>query len=238
MKDEIFTQEPNKKFEFDEVVASVFDDMLSRSVPFYDEVQKMIISIILENEADDKRVVDLGSSTARFLIDLHSQMRTKMELCGLDNSEAMLSQARAKCKAYGAKIELKNSDIVTSDFGSSDFVVANYTLQFIRPMQRNILVKKIYQSLTKNGLFLFSEKIVFTDKKLDKTMIDIYHNRKKAHGYSDYEISKKREALENVLVPYTIRENIQMCKEAGFEKVDTIFQWANFATFLAQKARD
>lgn len=236
MKDNIFTQELSKQFEFDDVVASVFDDMLSRSVPFYDEVQKLIISIILNHETSGKRVLDLGSSTAKFLLDLHALGAREMELWGIDNSEAMLSQARAKCKAYGANIELKYGDIITYDFGKNDYIVSNYTLQFIRPLQRVSLVKKIHQSLKTNGIFLFSEKIVFDDKRLDKLMIDIYYNRKKSHGYSDYEIAKKREALENVLVPYTISENIQMCKEAGFQKIDTIFQWANFATFLAQKS--
>jgi hypothetical protein len=55
MKDKVFSREIEKKFEFDEAVASVFDDMLSRSVPFYDEVRRLIISLILADEADGKR---------------------------------------------------------------------------------------------------------------------------------------------------------------------------------------
>ncbi len=235
MKDKVFEIEPQKQFEFDESVASVFDDMLGRSVPFYDEVQKLAISLILKQQDNDKKVLDLGSSTAKFLIDLHCQMSTNMTLKGIDNSEAMLVQAKAKCKAYGVNIELKYGDILTCDFGIQDFIIANYTLQFIRPIQRVALVKKIYDSLENGGVFLFSEKVVFDDKKLDKLMIDIYHDHKKAQGYSAYEITKKREALENVLVPYTINENIQMCKEAGFDKINTVFQWANFVTLIAQK---
>jgi len=235
-KDNVFAQELEKQFEFDESVATVFDDMLSRSVPFYDEVQKLIISLILKQQDDNKKVLDLGSSTAKFLIDLHCQMSKKMTLKGIDNSEAMLVQARAKCKAYGVNIELEYGDIITCEFGIQDFIVANYTLQFIRPIQRVSLVKKIYDSLENGGVFLFSEKVVFDEKKLDKIMIDIYYDHKKAQGYSTYEIAKKREALENVLVPYTISENIQMCKEAGFSKINTVFQWANFVTFIAYKS--
>jgi tRNA (cmo5U34)-methyltransferase len=236
MKDKVFEVEPQKQFEFDESVASVFDDMLGRSVPFYDEVQKLVISLILKQQSEGKKVLDLGSSTAKFLIDLHCQMSMNMTLKGIDNSEAMLVQAKAKCKAYDVNIELEYGDILTCDFGIQDFIVANYTLQFIRPIQRVGLVKKIYDSLESGGLFLFSEKVVFDDKKLDKLMIDIYYDHKKAQGYSAYEITKKREALENVLVPYTISENIQMCKEAGFDKINTVFQWANFVTFIAQKS--
>jgi len=222
-QDKVFKQPIEKMFEFDEAVASVFDDMLSRSVPFYDEVRKLIISLILAEQADGKKVLDLGSSTAKFLLDLHSKMDTKMQLKGLDNSQAMLDRAEQKCHAFGADITLEFADMLTYKYENEDVVVSNYTLQFIRPMQRLELVKKIYDGMNEDGVFIFSEKVVFDDKRLDKQMIDTY------------EIAQKREALENVLIPFTIEENIQMCKDAGFKSIDTVFQWANFVTFVVKK---
>jgi len=235
MKDKVFSQKIEKKFEFDEAVASVFDDMLSRSVPFYDEVRKLIISLIVAEEAEGKKVLDLGSSTAKFLLELSGKMQTDMQLKGIDNSAAMLDRARQKCQAFGAEIELELADMLSYDYHNEDIVVANYTLQFIRPMQRTQLIRKICDGMQEEGRFIFSEKVVFEDKKLDKQMIDIYYAYKKTQGYSEYEIAQKREALENVLIPFTIEENIQMCKDAGYRQVDTLFQWANFVTFVAKK---
>jgi len=235
MKDKVFEKPIEKKFEFDQAVASVFDDMLSRSVPFYDEVRSLVISLILAEQQEGRIILDLGSSTAKFLLDLHSKMEVKMHLKGIDNSPAMLERAEQKCRAFGAAIELELADMLTYDYRNEDIVVANYTLQFIRPMQRIELIQRLYDGLKEEGMFIFSEKVVFEDKRLDKEMIDIYYNYKKRQGYSDYEIAQKREALENVLIPFTIEENIRMCKEAGFSRVDTIFQWANFVTFVAKK---
>jgi tRNA (cmo5U34)-methyltransferase len=235
MKDKVFEQPIAKKFEFDEAVASVFDDMLSRSVPFYDEVRKLIISVILVDQTEGKKVLDLGSSTAKFLLDLHNKMSVKMQLRGIDNSHAMLKRAKQKCQAFGADIELLYADMLEYNYQNEDIVVANYTLQFIRPMQRTTLIKKIYDGMSDDALFIFSEKVVFEDKKLDKELIDIYYNYKKSQGYSEYEIAQKRESLENVLIPFTIEENIQMCRDAGFKEVNTLFQWANFVTFIAKK---
>ncbi len=235
MQDKVFTQKISKKFEFDEAVASVFDDMLSRSVPFYDEVRKLVISLILAEQKEGMRVLDLGSSTAKFLLDLHSKKSVDMSLKGLDNSQAMIDRAMQKCQAFGADIELELADMLTYTYAQEDVIVANYTLQFIRPMQRLELIKRLYRGLNDNGVFIFSEKVVFEDKVLDKQMIDIYYAYKKEQGYSEYEIAQKREALENVLIPFTIEENIQMCKEAGFKTVHTLFQWANFVTFVAKK---
>jgi len=234
-KDKVFTEKISKKFEFDEAVASVFDDMLSRSVPFYDEVRKLIISLILAEQKEGMKVLDLGSSTAKFLLDLHSKMDVKMQLKGLDNSQAMLDRAEQKCQAFGANIELELADMLSYDYKDENVIVANYTLQFIRPMQRLELMKKIYDGLNDEGMFIFSEKVVFEDKVLDKQMIDIYYDYKKEQGYSEYEIAQKREALENVLIPFTIKENIQMCKDAGFKNIETVFQWANFVTFIVKK---
>jgi len=234
-QDKVFNKPIEKKFEFDEAVASVFDDMLSRSVPFYDEVRKLVIALILTEQKEGLKVLDLGSSTAKFLLDLYSKMEVKMQLKGLDNSQAMLDRAEQKCQAFGAKIDLELADMLNYDYQEEDIIVANYTLQFIRPMQRMELVKKIYEGLKDDGVFIFSEKVVFKDKKLDKDLIDIYYDYKKEQGYSDYEIAQKREALENVLIPFTIEENIQMCKEAGFKNIDTVFQWSNFVTFVSRK---
>jgi len=235
MKDKVFNKPIEKKFEFDEAVASVFDDMLSRSVPFYDEVRKLVISLILSEQKEGLKILDLGSSTAKFLLDLHSKMDVTMQLKGLDNSQAMLDRAEQKCQAFGANIELEFADMLRYEYDQEDVIVANYTLQFIRPMQRVELIKKLYDGLSDDGIFIFSEKVVFKDKKLDKEMIDIYYDYKKEQGYSEYEIAQKREALENVLIPFTIEENIQMCKDAGFKSVDTIFQWSNFVTFVSRK---
>ncbi len=234
-KDEVFSTPIAKKFEFDEAVASVFDDMLSRSVPFYDEVRSLVVSLILAEQKEGMRVLDLGASTAKFLLDLHSKASVPMRLTGIDNSPAMLERAKQKAQAFGADISLELADMLTYDYEQEEIIVANYTLQFIRPMQRIELIKKLYNGLCKGGMFIFSEKVVFDDKRLDKQMIDIYYDYKKAQGYSEYEIAQKREALENVLIPFTIKENIRMCKDAGFTSVDTIFQWANFVTFVAKK---
>jgi len=235
MKDTVFKQAIEKKFEFDEAVASVFDDMLSRSVPFYDEVRKLVIMLILAEQEEGKKVLDLGSSTAKFLLDLNSKMCVKMKLKGIDNSQAMLDRAMQKCQAFGAEIELEYADMLEYDYHKENIIVSNYTLQFIRPMQRIELIQKIYDGLEEGGIFIFSEKIVFEEKKLDKQMIDIYYNYKKEQGYSEYEIAQKREALENVLIPFTIEENKEMCYKAGFKQIETVFQWANFTTFVAKK---
>ncbi len=235
MNDKVFTKPIKKQFEFDEEVAAVFDDMLERSVPFYKESQKITEFFALKNLKEDGILYDLGCSTASMLLNIHRSLDLNAALIGLDNSEAMLAQAKRKCEAYGAKIDVLNADILEYEYKEADVFISNYTLQFIRPLVREELVKKIASSLKKEGVFIFSEKVISHHSKLNKELIECYYDFKKEQGYSEYEIVQKREALENILVPYSEEENIKMALNCGFSHCEVVFRWANFATFIAIK---
>ncbi len=229
--DEIFQKELKQKFSFNDEVAAVFDDMASRSIPYYRDNINLIAQILKSKKIDS--LCDIGCSTGNLLLEL-SQNLSGVSLVGIDNSPSMLDIARSKAKAYGAKIEFIEMDILDFNF-NFDVIISNYTLQFIRPINRECLLSKICTSLPKNGIFILSEKLVSHNKWLDKELIDIYHNFKRDQGYSNMEISKKREALENILIPYTQEENIALLKKVGFNSVEMIFRFANFATFIAIK---
>ncbi len=234
MKDNIFNKPIKKQFEFDEEVANVFDDMLERSVPFYKENLNLQINILKNLLQENDTVIDLGSSTGTFLIEL-SKKNNKLNLIGIDNSPAMIEKAKQKAKAFGSNVKFIETDFLEYKFNNPKAVIANYTIQFVRPLKREKLIQKIYNSLKQDGIFLMSEKLITENKKLNKIMIDLYYNYKKEKGYSEYEIARKREALENVLIPYSMNENIEMLKNAGFKDIDIIFRWNNFATFIAFK---
>ncbi len=235
MIDKVFNKSITKQFEFDEEVASVFDDMLNRSVPFYKEMQRLSINFACNYLDENDKVYDLGCSTASTLIELSHHCKHQLKLIGIDNSEAMLNRATKKAKAFGVEIELINADLHDVNYDDAKLILSNYTLQFIRPLQREKLVKKIYDSLQEKGIFIFSEKVISSDSTLNKQSIDEYYEFKKTQGYSEFEISQKREALENVLIPYTEEENKKMILDAGFSHCETIFKWVNFATFIAIK---
>lgn len=235
MNDKVFTKPIKKQFEFDEEVAAVFDDMLSRSVPFYKESQNITEFFVNKYLKEDGLVYDLGCSTATLLININRKIEVKAKLVGLDNSTAMLERARKKCEAFDADVELEFADILNYEYKKADVFISNYTLQFIRPLVRDQLVKKIADATKEGGVFIFSEKVISHHSKLNKELIECYYDFKKSQGYSEYEIMQKREALENVLIPYSEDENIKMALNSGFSHCEVVFRWANFATFIAIK---
>ncbi|MGE4295621.1 MAG: carboxy-S-adenosyl-L-methionine synthase CmoA [Campylobacterales bacterium] len=230
-----FLKPQDKQFEFDASVAPIFDDMLARSVPLYQEGIELASDLMARWVDPGKQVVDLGCSTGTLLLKLHKKSGGKLKLTGIDSAEAMIAQARNKAIAFGAEVAFECKDVADLTYQDLGAVSASYLLQFIRPPKRHALVEKIARWLEPGGLFVFSEKLACPHKKLDKIMIDRYLDYKRERGYSDYEIARKREALENVLIPYSEAENREQALAAGFSHVECVLRWNNFATFVAVK---
>lgn len=234
MKDELFKQVQKKQFEFDKNVASVFDDMINRSVPFYKENLELCANLLCKFAPKEAVICDLGCASANFLLFI-AGLRKDFQLYGVDNSACMLELAQSKSEAFGLKITFFQKALENFEFFRSDIFVANYTLQFIRPPKRQSIVDRIYHNLNESGVFLLSEKILYEDAFLARNIIQLYSEYKQKQGYSKFEIAAKREALENILIPYSEKENIAMLKKAGFKKIESIFKWANFESFMAFK---
>lgn len=242
-RDQVFTSDNDRgsDFEFNEEVAKVFDDMLTRSVPFYLEQQNLIKTIGKEFYIPGTKIIDLGCSTGTTLINLAKNISAADHLVGFDNSEPMLEKARANTELaeVSERIELSyadlNDDLSKIDFSNASIVTMCWTLQFIRPLKRDSLIRKIYENMADGGILLVTEKVLTNDSHMNRFFIDFYYDFKRNNGYTEDEIVRKREALENVLIPYRFDENFELFRRNGFAIVETFFQWFNFAGFLCVK---
>jgi len=242
-QDKIFQQTGRvEDFSFNDNVAQVFDNMVSRSVPFYNEIQRIQADLIIDILPEDSGVVcDLGCSTGTTIehISKHKKCPPSTRFIGYDNSEPMLDKARSK---LSEQIDAGKVSLITADLSNlpelppCHVVILNWTLQFVRPIDREYLLRNIYASLKPGGILLLSEKILGNDPVLNRLYIDHYLQYKtNLSGYTDAENQRKREALENVLIPYRLDENYALLERAGFKQIDTYFRWLNFACIIAIK---
>ena len=227
-------------FAFDQRVVSVFDDMVSRSVPGYSTIQLLLSDLVLKF-IQDGTVLDLGCSTGETILAIHKRSQSlgvKAPKCvGIDTSSQMIQKAKDKLSTF-SDVDLKVADL--TDFEllkqvSPKIVVASLVLQFVDPSKRQEIVNSIYTALPKSGVFLVVEKTVDSNSSINEIFIDYYHAFKKEMGYSDLEIANKRDALENVLIPFTCQQNKDLFSKAGFKDVSSFFQWFNFSGFIAVK---
>ena len=238
VKDEVFRDaaRPITDFTFNEETASVFPDMLERSVPFYREIQRMLVELAGDFAVDDTNVCDVGCSTGTTLRALDA-LTQDVTLIGFDSSPAMLAEADAFLHgALRHPHELRCADLNQSlRIENASVVVMSLTLQFVRPLQRERVLREICEGVNHNGCLLLVEKIVAEESMLNRLYIQHYYELKQRNGYSELEIARKREALENVLIPYRAEENDAMLRSVGFRAVDVFFKWYNFVGLVAFK---
>lgn len=237
--DRLFTSDsPVGDFVFDARVAEVFEDMINRSVPGYRTIISMIGVLAARYCQPDSRVYDLGCSLGAATFAMGAQIpHQQYRLIAVDNSPAMMEglAGRLANRPVGPPVELVQGDVREVEIQDASVVVLNFTLQFIPLADRDLLLQRIHAGMRPGGVLILSEKIRFPDPDTDRLFIDLHHRFKEDMGYSRLEISRKRAALENVLLPETIEAHRRRAVAAGFPHLDVWFQCFNFTSMVAFK---
>jgi tRNA (cmo5U34)-methyltransferase len=238
--DKVFDEKLNNvdDFKFGENVVKVFDDMVSRSVPFYDEIQRMIGEQAGDFAVPGTNIYDFGCSTGTTLLGMNPLLTNDIGFVGIDDSKEMIERCKNNFKALNVR---RPYQILYGDLNqgvkieNASMVIMCLTLQFIRPLYREGLVKSVCEQMNENGCLILVEKVLGEDSLFNRLFIKYYYDMKRRHNYSEMEISQKREALENVLIPYRLSENLTMLKRCGFNSTEVFFKWYNFTGVIAKK---
>ena len=237
-------------FRFNQSVVDVFPDMLRRSVPGYESIITQSALLAARYVQPDTKLYDLGSSLGATAIAMRAALAqadpsssAACEIHAIDNAKAMIDASRSIIAldeqslppTKRLPIQLHEADLETHPIDNASVVAMNFTLQFVKPAARAQLMQKIANALQPGGVLILSEKVRFDDTIVNDMHIDMYHSFKSQNGYSDLEISQKRTALENVLVPDTLEEHRDRLINAGFSHCTVWFQCFNFASLIAIK---
>lgn len=229
----------NSPFVFDQNVAEVFPDMISRSVPGYQQIIANIKKFAARYVTHESNCYDLGCSlgAASLAISAGIKDRVQAKIIGVDNSQAMIDRCQQHINAFRhhTPIELVCANLQDLPLSNASMVVLNFTLQFIAREQRKQILDKVYQGLNPGGLLILSEKIELADPMANELIIDLHHEFKKDNGYSELEVSQKRNALENVLLPETTDQHLKRLHEIGFSHAACWLQQYNFVSIFAIK---
>ncbi len=225
-------------FAFDESVARVFPDMIRRSVPGYETIITLMGLLSEQYAQNNSNIYDLGCSLGAATLSIRQRLKHDgCRIIAVDNAEAMVRRCKENIATESSPVatEVIQSDIQDIEIRNASVVVLNFSLQFIDPDRRPVLLKRIYKGLNPGGILIISDKIVFNDETEQKIQEDLHHTFKKANGYSDLEISQKRSALEKVLIPDTLPLHLQRLNSAGFAHSHVWFQCFNFVSLIAFK---
>ncbi len=229
-------------FEFNDAVASVFDDMIERSVPGYRSIVMQTGMLAAKFAVPHTACYDLGSSLGATTLSMrhqiaqhHKQASRHIPIIALDTSEAMLTRMRTRIAddINPVPVHTKLADITNFEYEAHSVAVLNFTLQFVPLSVRAATMQSIADRMIPGGALILSEKIAFKNTEQQQLLTTMYENFKRANGYSELEISQKRDALENVLIPETLDEHKSRLLNCGFKSVEVWFQCFNFASLVA-----
>lgn len=225
-------------FRFDENVADVFTDMARRSIPGYETILKTLGELTQSYAQENTNLYDLGCSLGAASLAMRRNIQVPgCKIVAVDNSKAMLSRCQRHLDAYRSDtpVEYRCDDIMNIEFDDASIVTMNFTLQFLPPEQRPILLKRIYEALRPGGMLFLSEKFTAADPVANELLNNMYLDFKRQQGYSELEISQKRTALENVMRIDPLDSHIQRLQQAGFAAPQVWFQCFNFCSMVAVK---
>ena len=239
-KDAIYANPQNyiADFAFDERVASVFPDMIRRSVPGYSDIIALLGLFAANYAQKGSTLYDLGCSLGAATLSLRRYINAAdCRIVAVDNAEAMVERCRENIATdiSPTPVEVHRADIREVTIENASVVVLNFTLQFLPLEERLALLQKIYTGLLPGGVLVLSEKLRFTPDERQHFMETMHLSFKRANGYSEMEISQKRQALENVLIPETLEQHRDRLSQAGFRQIEQWFQAFNFASIAAFK---
>lgn len=224
------------EFTFNQNVASVFADMLKRSVPGYGTVLAQLSVFARKYAQEESTIYDLGCSLGAATFAMAANVDVKnCTFKSYDTSEPMIARFRELLLQNPIQypVEIYEDDITDISFENASITVLNLTLQFIDIDERLSLLKRIHAGTRPGGILILTEKI--SDTTDDGIMTDLYYDFKRANSYSELEISNKRTALENVLITDTEEVHLERLAEAGFMRTLRWFQTLNFRAYISWK---
>lgn len=232
MRDE--TNEINGKWEFDENVTKVFDDMLSRSIPDYDMMRELVFKIGKNFIKEGSTIVDMGCSNG---LSVESFVKAFPLNCFhlFDVSKPMLEECSKRFKDYPLVFVWDNDLREGIPMDDIDLALSILTLQFTPIEYRQNILQGVYDKLNKGGAFILVEKVLGNSAQIDNLFVKEYYDMKKDNGYTQEQIANKRKSLEGVLVPLTASFNEHLLHQVGFKYVDCFFRCLNFSGWIAIK---
>lgn len=230
---------PGRHWEFDTSVTAVFDDMLRRSIPQYEVMRHAVADLAARYVKPNTDVVDLGCSLGEALAPLVDRFGADCRYVGVEVSPPMLEAARTRFRRLidAGVVQILDLDLRTGfPRVSASVVLSVLTIQFTPIEHRLRILENIHASLLTGGALIFVEKVIGASASLDRDLVELYYEFKRASGYTREEIERKRLSLEGVLVPVTARWNEGLLRTVGFRHLDCFWRWMNFAGWIAVKS--
>ena len=161
--------------------ATVFDKLFFKVVPRYQEMMEAIIEAIPFSKQDKLKIIDLGCGTGNLTQKIIAAYPNADVTC-IDMAENMLKMVKAKLKRK-RNVSFWLGDIRNFDYsGKYDVIVASMVLHHIDQKDKVRFYRKLYNTLSKGGVFYVMDIFLTPDDYLQKLYMDKWKTFMKTNG--------------------------------------------------------
>ena len=219
-----------------------FDDHIEHSIRGYKNLLDDIVSLSRNFVEDETNVVDIGCSTGKLT---EAFVHSNQNFCkyanyiGIELAPSFFEELdkryeRMTNEYYWANIDFQKKDVRQFKFENCSLVTSIFTLQFMPRKDRFDVIKNIYDGLNFGGAFIFAEKTVCEDSRLQEMITFNFYDYKRKH-FEASDILEKEKTLRNMLKPNTWKELEGMLECAGFKTAQPFWRNHMFVGAIAIK---
>ena len=203
--------------------AGIYDDKIVNVLPYYREYHGQIIDLVKSMDLKDPDWLDTGCGTGTLAQRvLESRSDVKFTLC--DPSEKMLQEAEEKLT--GRDIRFLNISSQQIPFRSEfDVVTAVQSHHYLKPEERADAVRKCYNALRENGVFITFENIRMSAENSEDIAVSRWARFLADHGNPPEDVQMQLDRRGTEVLPITIEEHISLLRRCGFKSADLL--WAS-----------
>ena len=215
--------------------AEQYDGIIKNLIPYYHQMVEALVNTLPLSASEKFEVIDLGCGTgtiSRAIKDAYP----KAKITCVDISEKMLQVASGKLKdvQHAAYI---NSNFYDFNFDKKyDAVVSSLALHHLVTREDNLdFYRKIYSCLNTGGVFINADVVLASTDALQERYMEQWKNFMCSNVPKDEVDKKWIPTYYEEDRPISIMEHFDMLKAAGFEIMDVVWKYYNFAVYMAIK---
>ncbi|MCR5105857.1 MAG: class I SAM-dependent methyltransferase [Eubacterium sp.] len=216
--------------------SSIYDANITNVLPYYLEFHGQVIDvakmITRENKAKVKWL-DTGCGTGTLALRALGEI-PDIEFTLCDPSKGMLEIAKEKLSGKNIHFNTVASDALSYK-NEFNIVTAIQSHHYYDIDTRVIAVKKCYEALKEDGIFMTFENIKMSTEESDAIALKRWGQFLLDHGWTPEGVKAHQARRGTEMFPITIEQHLEMLKNAGFKSVNIL--WVSYmqAGFWAVK---
>ena len=221
-----------------------FDDHIEHSIRGYSNLLQDVIAYSRYFVEDGTNVVDIGCSTGKLteaLILENQDHCYNANYVGVELATGFYDDLDKRYQNITsnnpwASVNFVKDDIRNFGFENCSLITSLFTLQFMPPRHRRSVLEKIYEGLNYGGAFIFAEKTVADDPRVQEMITFNYYDYKR-QNFTTEDIMDKEKNLRHMMKPNTWKEIVSnlACAGFSFDKIQPFWRNHMFVGAIAIK---